>query len=206
VVNVLSWKRPWIGHTIAHHTRFDFPRHREWRREPRSLYNDGSPSTCGGAMSRLAVETVNPYAPPQAGPAGPPVPFTMISNEPAVSVRPRIFEVGLRERHAVEVRINVLTGQETYLVDGEERLRTSSWWGRRCFSVGEKETHDVEVRVAASGRVSVYVDRQLAHHNLFPALPLLPLGILATLLGLGFFAAGAALFPYGPASALQLLF
>jgi hypothetical protein len=106
----------------------------------------------------------------------------MVSNEPSHSLRPRVFEVGVCERHQVEVQISIWTGEETYLVDGVERRRTRSWWGRRTFSVGEKETHDVEVRVAPSGRVSVYVDRQLACRNLFPVLPWFPFALGAAIL------------------------
>jgi hypothetical protein len=150
-------------------------------------------------MTRLALDD-NPYAPPQSATVGASPAFAMLSDEPASSLQPRLFEVGVRQRHTVAVRINVWTGEETYWVDGEERLRTSSWWGRRTFSVGDKESHDVEVRVAPSGRVSVFVDRQLAHANLFPALPLIPLVIVAAILGLVFFAIGSALLPVGPAA------
>jgi hypothetical protein len=157
-------------------------------------------------MSSFAVDATNPYAPPQSATVGPATAFALVGEEPALSLKPRVFEVGLRERHAVEVRINVWSGEETYLVDGELIRRTRSWWGRRRFSVGEKETHEVEVRVAASGRVSVYVDRQLAHPNLFPALPLVPLAMIAAILGAVLLAVGAAVLQVAGASVfLQLV-
>jgi hypothetical protein len=155
-------------------------------------------------MSRLAIDT-NPYAPPLANTIGPSPAFAMVSNEPPHSVRPRVFEVGVHERHTVTVSISIWTGEEIYLVDGVERKRTRSWWGRRTFSVGEKETHDIEVRVAPSGRVSVYVDRQLAERNLFPMLPWIPAALGAIVLGLIFMAAVIGVFPGGPAMLLRFL-
>jgi hypothetical protein len=134
-------------------------------------------------MSRLSLDAGNPYAPPQAPLVEFPLAFHLVSREHAASLQPRVFEIGVRERHRVEVRINVWSGEETYLVDGELLRRTRLWWGRRRFSVGEKETHEVEVRVAPLGRVSVLVDRQLAHRNLFPALPWFNVGMVVLVCG-----------------------
>jgi hypothetical protein len=129
-------------------------------------------------MPAIFTTDDNPYAPPRATKEARNVAFSMLSKCPQFSLQPRVFEVGRDERHTIEVRMSIWTGQEVYLVDGQEQLRTCSWWGSRKLSVGKVETHEVEVRVAPSNHVRVFVDRYLVHDNLFPTLPLIPWAVV----------------------------
>lgn len=109
----------------------------------------------------------NPFASPLALP---------IPKRPARRAR---FEVGIEERHVVEIFMSTW-GTEVYAVDGNEVLRQKSFsiWGARRFDVGDVEKHSVEIRIdmfpswksliAPVWIAEAYVDGVLVVADLFP--------------------------------------
>ena len=123
-------------------------------------------------------QTHNPYVSPRAGgdARGEASSVDIFS---AVSA----FEVGDKEKHDVRVRWSLWSGEEVYMVDGEEvmRMRSFDFAGVRQLELGREEKHQVEIRFRTLpfNMVSVYVDGQRRIGNLFPRLSLLQWTIAA---------------------------
>jgi hypothetical protein len=106
----------------------------------------------------------NPFASPRAVEEAPSRPRPIADR----SFGRASFAVGAAERHVVTVECSMLTGRESFLVDGVESLRTYLPWGRRRLVVGSAEQHVVEFRVSPLGRICTAIDGVETHCDLLP--------------------------------------